>query len=61
MCKVDVQMASVKSGFLSGGFCLGLGDYDRRRNVVTASLVVEFVDREQKVYASSELGAQTKV
>lgn len=57
----DVRMVSVKSGFISGGFCSKLDSYSRALIFVRASKVKGCVRCVQMVYASSKSRAQKKI
>lgn len=50
----EVRMLFVKSGFINGGFCPRIDDYDRALNETRASSVKGCVKREQRVYANPD-------
>lgn len=61
VCDGDIGMVFVKSGFIKGGFCPSLNDYDRDLNMIKIPESRGCVLHEQRVYANHEFGAQKKL
>lgn len=61
VCSGDTWVIFLKSGFINGGCCATLKNYDRAANRVTISRIKDCEMHEQRVHVSREFGAQRKM
>lgn len=61
MCDNNIRIVFLKSGFISGGFCSTLKDYDHATNKVRISRTEDCEMHEKRVYASRESSAKRKI